>query len=104
MLLQLQQLAAGLSVAQALFPFLAQVVHAIEQLAPHAPGPTKLDAAMATVQSSLTTASTDAATVTQVMSMAPALIGLAKAQYSAELAQTGAPPAAPAPVVSIPGV
>lgn len=90
MLLQLQELSAALQVATQLFPFFQQVVASIESLAPHAPGPTKLDAAMAITQHALTTAGNDVAAVTQVATMAPSMIGLAKAQFNAQLAQSAA--------------
>lgn len=86
MLLQLQEAEAAIAVANQLFPLLSRIVQAVEALAPHAPGPTKLDTAMAIAQNALTVAGNDATTVTQVATMAPSLIGLAKAQYNANLA------------------
>ena len=81
--MNLAELNVALNLANQLFPFFAKIVRSVEDMAPHAPGPTKLDAAMAMTQNALATASTDATAVAGVVSMAPAMIALAKAQYNA---------------------
>lgn len=93
-MIQVTKLNAALDVATMLFPFLSRMVAAVEALAPHAPGSTKLDAVMATMQSALTTADTDVSAVNSAVSMAPGLIALAKAQYNAALTTATAAPAA----------
>lgn len=92
--MNLAELNAALEVATQLFPFFTNVVKSIEGAFHMAPGPTKLDTAMAMTQTALAAASADTATVTAVTSMAPNLIALAKAQYNAELAKPITLPAA----------
>jgi len=92
--MNLAEMNAALSVATQLFPFFSNIVKSIEAMAPHAPGPTKLDAALAMTQTALSTASTDTAAVASAVNMAPSMIALAKAQYNAELAAGTVPQAA----------
>ena len=81
--MNLAELNVALNLANQLFPFFAKIVRSVEDMAPHAPGPTKLDAAMAMTQNALATASTDTNAIAGVVGMAPAMIALAKAQYNA---------------------
>lgn len=84
--MNLVELNAALEVSTQLFPFFTNIVKSIESSFSKASGPTKLDAAMTLTQNALTVASTDAASITSVTSMAPSLIAAAKAQYNADLA------------------
>jgi hypothetical protein len=90
MLLQLQELDAFLAVATQLFPLVEKVVTSIEAMAPHAPGPSKLDTAMSITKQALTAAGNDADVVAKAAAIAPSMIGLAKAQYNATLANVQA--------------
>lgn len=88
--MNLAELNAALEVATQLFPFFTNVVKSIEGSFSKAPGPTKLDTAMALTQTALATVSADTASIAAVTSVAPNLIALAKAQYNADLAKQAA--------------